>query len=173
MRGFTVSFRFSSPALFPARYGGFSLSTAPKLACQIGPSLIPLRLSLLPAYPSRDQVCIHPSCSPRQHGFSVQVGGHLLSGTPPCERHASLYSRGPRSGPGYAVLDHHHLIDPIRPTRRHIAISSHSAYTRCLRCTGAPRRPATGSRLSLPIPSWHAILNDPGDFNIDSSSQRC
>src|SRR5215831_725072 len=28
--------------------------TAQKLACQIGPSLIPLRLSLLPAYPSRD-----------------------------------------------------------------------------------------------------------------------
>jgi hypothetical protein len=80
---------------------------------------------------------------------------------------------GPRSGPGYAVLDHHHLIDPIRPTRRHIAISSHSAYTRCLRCTGAPRRPATGSRLSLHIPSSHAILNDSGDFNIDSSSQRC
>jgi hypothetical protein len=24
---------------------------------------------LLPAYPSRDQVCLHPSCSPRQHGL--------------------------------------------------------------------------------------------------------
>ena len=34
-------------------YGGFSLGTAPKLACQIGPSLIPLRLSLLPAFPLR------------------------------------------------------------------------------------------------------------------------
>jgi hypothetical protein len=34
-------------------HGGFSLSTAPKLACQIGPSLIPLRLSLLPAFPLR------------------------------------------------------------------------------------------------------------------------
>jgi hypothetical protein len=89
------------------------------------------------------------------------VGGHLLGGTPPFERRASLYSRGPRSGPGYAVLDHHHLIDPIRPTRRRIAISSHSAYTRCLRCAGAPRRPATGSGLSLHIPSWHAILYRP------------
>jgi hypothetical protein len=27
---------------------------------------------LLPAYPSRDQVCLLPSCSPRQHGSSVQ-----------------------------------------------------------------------------------------------------
>ena len=35
-------------------YGGFSLGTAPKLACQIEPSLIPLRLSLLPAFPSRE-----------------------------------------------------------------------------------------------------------------------
>jgi hypothetical protein len=69
--------------------------------------------------------------------------------------------KGPRSGPGYAVLDHHHLIDPIRPTRGHIAISSHSAYTRCLRCAGAPRRPASGSGLSLSIPSWHAILYRP------------
>src|SRR5215469_5408872 len=37
---------------------------SPKLACQIGPSLIQLRLSLLPAFPSRDQVCHHPSRSP-------------------------------------------------------------------------------------------------------------
>jgi type I restriction enzyme, R subunit len=31
-----------------------------------------------------------------------------------------------------------------------------AAYTRCLRCAGAPRRPASGSGLSLHIPSWHA-----------------
>ena len=33
--------------------------------------------------------------------------------------------RGPRSGPGYRVPVRHHLIDPIRPTRGHIAISPH------------------------------------------------
>jgi hypothetical protein len=38
----------------------------------------------------------------------------------------ALRPRGPRSGPSYAVSDRHHLIDPIRPTREHIAISSHS-----------------------------------------------
>jgi hypothetical protein len=38
-----------------------------------------------------------------------------------------------------------------------------AAYTRCLRCAGAPRRPASGSGLSLLIPSWHAILYDPGE----------
>ncbi len=31
-----------------------------------------------------------------------------------------LYPRGPRSGPGYVVPVHPHLIGPIRPTRGHI-----------------------------------------------------
>ena len=35
------------------------------------------------------------------------------------------HPRGPRSGPGYSVPVRHHLIGPIRPTRRHIAISPH------------------------------------------------
>jgi hypothetical protein len=34
-----------------------------------------------------------------------------------------LRPRGPRSGPGYSVPVRHHLIDPIRPTRGHTAIS--------------------------------------------------
>ena len=76
-------------------------------------------------------------------------------------RHAveySTYPRGPRSGPGCSVPVRHHLIGPIRPTRGHIAISPHA---------GAPRRPASGSELSLHIPSWHAVLSDPGESNID------
>jgi hypothetical protein len=43
-----------------------------------------------------------------------------------------------------------------------------AAYTQCLRCAGAPRRPAGGSGLSLTIPSWHAALYDPGEFVIAS-----
>src|SRR5262245_34629259 len=39
-----------------------------------------------------------------------------------------------------------------------------AAYTRCLRCAGAHRRPASGSGLSLLIPSWHAALSDLGEF---------
>jgi hypothetical protein len=42
-----------------------------------------------------------------------------------------------------------------------------AAYTRCLRCAGAPRRPAGGSGLSLRIPSWHAVLYDPGELDIE------
>ena len=34
-----------------------------------------------------------------------------------------LYPRGPRSGPGYVVPVHPHLIGPIRPTRGHIQTS--------------------------------------------------
>ena len=37
-----------------------------------------------------------------------------------------LRRRGPRSGPGCSVPVRRHLIGPIRPTRRHIAISPHS-----------------------------------------------
>ena len=34
-----------------------------------------------------------------------------------------LYPRGPRSGLGCVVPAHHHLLGPIRPTRRHVATS--------------------------------------------------
>src|SRR6202047_911997 len=40
-----------------------------------------------------------------------------------------------------------------------------AAYTQCLRCAGAPRRPAGGSGLSLTILSWHAALYDPGELD--------
>ena len=46
-----------------------------------------------------------------------------------------------------------------------------AAYTRCLRCVGAPGRPASGSGLSLLIPSWHAVLSDPGESDIDICSR--
>jgi hypothetical protein len=76
-----------------------------------------------------------------------------------------LLPRGPRSGPGCAVPVRHHLIDPICPTAGTSRLHRKAAYTRCLRCAGAPRRPASGSGLSLTIPSWHAALYDPGEFD--------
>src|SRR5208283_5788095 len=51
------------------------------------------------------------------------VGETLCAQAPPFEQASPLSSRGPRSGPGYAVPDNQHLIDSIRPTRRHISIS--------------------------------------------------
>jgi hypothetical protein len=74
-----------------------------------------------------------------------------------------LYPRGPRSGLGSIVPVHLRLIGLIRPTHRHIPISPQAAYTGCLRCAGAPRRPASGSVLSLRVPSQHAVLYDRGE----------
>ena len=39
-----------------------------------------------------------------------------------------------------------------------------AVYTGCLRCAGAPKRPASGSMLSLLVPSQHAALYDRGEF---------
>jgi hypothetical protein len=54
---------------------------------------------------------------------------------------------------------------PMRQSHRHAATSRLCAYTQRLRCAGAPRRPASGSGLSLTIPAWHAALYDPGEFD--------
>src|SRR2546428_4660369 len=56
-------------------------------------------------------------------GRSAQCRSNPLVWAPPFERTVPLYPRGPRSGPGYAVLVHLRLGDPIRPTRGHVAIS--------------------------------------------------
>jgi hypothetical protein len=47
----------------------------------------------------------------------------------------------------------------------HRIFTGMAAYTRCLRCAGAPGRPASGSGLSLSILSWHTVLSDPGEFD--------
>jgi hypothetical protein len=47
---------------------------------------------------------------------------------------------------------------------RDFAVSA--TYTRCLRCAGAPRRPASSSELSLAIPSRHAVPYVPGEIGI-------
>jgi len=78
-----------------------------------------------------------------------------------------LYPRGPRSGPGYAVPGHRHLVGPIRPTRRHIPTSPHSGlYEMPSLCayTTTPRQPTSGSVLSLSVLYRHVVPWDPGKF---------
>ena len=62
-----------------------------------------------------------------------------------------LYPRGPRSGPGYVVPVHLHLIGPIRPSCGHTPISPSSGLyempSLCL--LHRPRQPTAGSELSL------------------------
>ena len=97
-------------------YGGFSLSTASRPVCQTA-----------------------PSCTMQQHAQFASVlralrGGTVISAlsrsnplgeAPPFQRPSSLYPRGPRSGTGYVVPHHPHLIGLIRPTCRHIETSPH------------------------------------------------
>jgi hypothetical protein len=73
-----------------------------------------------------------------------------------------LHPRGPRSGPGYSVPGPLTLVGPIRPTRRHIAISR---SLRLIRDAFAVRE-RLGSELSLHIPSGHAVLYVPGEIEI-------
>ena len=99
-------------------------SMAGRLAFQTVPSRIVSSLSLLPACAIRRPVCIVLRALRRRSGYPAlcqaadsiahRLGGLLI-----------LRPRGPRSGPGYSVPVRHHLIDPIRPTRRHIATSPH------------------------------------------------
>ncbi len=49
---------------------------------------------------------------------------------------------------------------PLRGTSR---FPGRAGYTRRLRCAGAPRRPQSGSELSLHIPSRHVAVCDPGE----------
>jgi hypothetical protein len=77
-----------------------------------------------------------------------------------------LRPRGPRSGPGYSVPVHQRLSAPSDPLAGTSRFRRFTTYTRCLRCAGAPRRPTSGSELSLPVPSWHAALYVPGKIRI-------
>src|SRR5271166_4503177 len=96
-------------------------------------------------------------------GSRLRVNSCLLDDAPP-RRLGSPPPQRPSLGIGYSVPFRQHLIGLIRPSRRHIATSPHGpAYMRCLRCAGAPRRPTSGSGLSLSILSRHAALYDPGE----------
>ena len=105
--------------------------------------------------------CVHPASLRR---LLVLSRGARCAGTPPCKRLVPLYTRGPRSGPGYRVPVHQHLIGPIRPTRMHSSMSPTRLirYALAVRRTSSPRRPASGSVLSLAILCRHVALRDPG-----------
>ena len=69
-----------------------------------------------------------------------------------------LRPRGSRSGSGSSVPVHQRLLAPSDHSRVHRDFAVSATYTRCLRCAGTPRRPTSGSELSLRVPSWHAAL---------------
>ena len=116
------------------------------------------------AWPSHRAVYSRRSCSSWLQSSLAQCRGPQLDRAPPFERIN-------RSAPG--------ALAPVRVvvSRSIIAYSAPSAplvgtrgfrrtaaYTPRLRCAFRPRRPASGSVLSLLVPSWHAALYDPGEL---------
>ena len=133
-------------------YGGFSLGTAPKLACQIEPSLIPLRLSLLPAFPLRELGLPPP--------FVLSAAAWILRSVSEItcsveHRHASnLRCSTPGALAPVQVMLSWPIVTysaPSAPLAGTPQFRRTAVYMRCLRCAGAPRRPASGSGLSLTI----------------------
>jgi len=76
---------------------------------------------------------------------------------------APLYPRGPRSSGvivSRAIIAYSTPSAPLAGTAR---FRCSATYTPCLRCAFPPRRPATGSELSLLILSRHVALCDSGE----------
>jgi hypothetical protein len=96
----------------------------------------------------------YPALCRAEHSIAHRRGGWVV-----------LRPRGPRSDPSYAVSDRHHLIDPIRPTREHIAISPHGGLYAMPSLYGSAEATRGWFRAFATIPSWHAALYDPGEFD--------
>ena len=140
-------------------------STAGRLAFQVGPFLMSLRLSQ------------HQACAGQHVGLRLPFVHSVASSCAPLcvgtmdsvmHRHSRswlLYPRGPRSGLGYIVPVHLRLFDLIRPTRRQIPISAHGDLYGMPPLRWCARRPTTGCALSLFVPHRHAThflrLNPP------------
>jgi len=97
--------------------------TAERLAYQAAPSLTPRWLSLHPASSASRQLCVCPSCTPWPHLYVPLCVGTMCSVVHCHARSCLLYPRGPRSGLGYIVPVHHHLVGLMRPTHGHTTIS--------------------------------------------------
>jgi hypothetical protein len=101
----------------------------------------------------RRAVCVRPSCtSPPVTFYPVQRRGTRCAGAPPFKRLWPLYPRGPRSGPGYVVPVHLHLLTPSAPLASTPRLRRSAVYTRCPRC--APYRWRLGDRRLVPSFRW-------------------
>jgi hypothetical protein len=95
-------------------------------------------------------VCQSPFVLSAAIGIPCFVSGTMRLSTPSCERAKPLYPRGPRSGPGYFVPVHPHLL-------------AHPPHSR------ATRRPTTGSELSLISFATCRLLRPRGTFRLPAS----
>jgi hypothetical protein len=104
--------------VFPSAAGRMAFRTAPsQRVAQLkpAPGMRWPRIGLPPSFVHRVRIHEYPAQCRVGYAPMHRRGGWVV-----------LLPRGPRSGPGYAVPVRHHLIDPIRPTRRHIVTSPQS-----------------------------------------------
>jgi hypothetical protein len=113
---------------------------------------------------SRRPVCLRPSCSPLASSRSPYCAGgccalehHRAGGLSRSTPGALAPCRVMLSRPNTAYPA------PSAPLAGTSRLGRLAAYTRCPRCAHAPRRPASGSVLSLSVPSRHAVLYDRGE----------
>jgi hypothetical protein len=128
-----------------------------------------LSSSLLPTYAVRQPVCLRPSCTSWPHRWHRSESGLWA-------RLRTAMRRSAPPTPGalarVRVLVSRSVVTYSAPSALLAGTSRFhrsAAYTRCLRCAGAPKRPASGSGLSLRILCWHAALFDHGEFDFASS----
>jgi hypothetical protein len=122
-----------------------------------------ISLSLLPAYTDRCPVCLRPSC------FSVDPlkVGSVDAMYCTAMRWNAPPTPGALAPVGFTIPTIITYSAPSAPLAGTSRLRRTAVYTRGLSCAGAPRPPASGSGLSLSIPSWHATPYDPGEFDDD------
>ena len=116
------------------------------------------------AWPSRRAVCRRPSCSPLASSDSPFCAGER--GAPAHRRASSVCRSTPGALAPVRVLLSRSITAYSAPSAPLVGTSRLrrlAAYTRCLRCASPPRRPASGSVLSLRVPARHAVLSDRGE----------
>ena len=112
-----------------------------------------------------------PGLPPSFAHCGVRIGCPALcraEGSFVCRRGVGLYSAPGALAPVRVILSrsiHAYWPHPTH-SQAHHDFADCATYTRCLRCAGAPRRPTSGSELSLHIPSWHAVPYVPGEIGI-------
>ena len=114
-----------------------------------------------PTRSSRPLVCHRPSCSPLASSVPRSVPRDETRWNTSVRASSAALPQGPSLRSGYSVPVHPHLFGPMRPTGRHISTSPPAVYTRCPRCASkpsTPRRPTSGSVLSLTIRYRHVAL---------------
>jgi len=80
--------------------------------------------------------------------------------------------QGPSLQSGLCCPVLHRLIGPIRPTRGHIAISPQSGLYAMPSLCGSAEAAREWFRAFTIIPSWHAVLFDPGELGHRSVQYR-